>query len=132
MNNTSNPLRYFSVIIHSSNTISLFCKQEAKRLTYYNFCYAHGFAMNNTSNPLRCFSVIIHSSNTISLFCKQKADSIWLIVHNKKAQDISCAFYIMRMAGLEPARGTPGRFWVCFVCHSDTSAYNEIDCNIDI
>ena len=37
-----------------------------------------------TSNPLRFFSVIMHSPNTFSFFCKQKAESIWLIVHNKK------------------------------------------------
>ena len=70
---TSNPLRFFSVIMHSP-TFMLFI-----------FCYTHGFAVHNTSNPLRFFSVIMHSPNTFSFFCKQKAESIWLIAYNKKS-----------------------------------------------
>ena len=73
VHNTSNPLRFFSVIMHSP-TFMLFI-----------FCYTHGFAVHNTSNPLRFFSVIMHSPNTFSFFCKQKAESIWLIAYNKKS-----------------------------------------------
>ena len=55
----SNPLRFFSVIIHSPNT---FC-----RLSF----------------------VIHNEPNTFCFFCKQKAESAWLIVYNKREKFFS-------------------------------------------
>ncbi len=70
---TSNPLRFFSVIMHSPT------------LTLYLFLLYPWLRHVITSNPLRFFSVIMHSPNTFSFFCKQKAESIWLIAYNKKS-----------------------------------------------
>ena len=74
----SNPLRFFSVIIHSPNT---FCR--------LSFVIHMASPFITTSNPLCFFSVIIHSPNTFCFFCKQKAESAWLIVYNKREKFFS-------------------------------------------
>ena len=65
---TSNPLRSFSVIIHSPST---FCR--------LSFVIHMASPFITTSNPLRSFSVIIHSPNTFCClsFCYTHGSAIY-------------------------------------------------------
>ena len=106
--NTSNPLRFFSVIIRLVTTTFVLLYTTKLRFTYNTSNPLRFFSViirlvtttfvllyttklrfpYNTSNPLRFFSVIIRSPNIgIQLFlCKHKKlyAYIWLVVYNKK------------------------------------------------